>query len=207
MESLWSTSPCPMFVLQMAMQLVLVVEVEVVEAAVNTRGREHLYVLPLLTTSQPYSTLCRSLSERLRRLLAAHLGKIITKCGFMWIILNIRHLFLIYPKAKAYLIFPPSLIFRTHCTLYVFITDYIKDAFLAQLHIETAARLEQATKALDQWHTCKDLNQLRALKVSRPLLQVSLYQWVLMNSSVSRGSFLTYITNNNCFWLLKWSVT
>ncbi|KAK4309465.1 hypothetical protein Pmani_018910 [Petrolisthes manimaculis] len=65
----------------------------------------------------------------------------------------------------------------THCTLYVFITDYIKDAFLAQLHIETAARLEQATKALDQWHTCKDLNQLRALKVSRPLLQSSLSVW------------------------------
>lgn len=63
---------------------------------------------------------------------------------------------------------------RTHCTLYVFITDYIKDAFLAQLHVETAARLEQATKALDQWRTCKDPNLLKSLKVSRPLLHVSL---------------------------------
>lgn len=61
---------------------------------------------------------------------------------------------------------------RTHCTLYVFITDYIKDAFLAQLHMETAGRLEQATKALDQWKTVKDPAILRSLKVSRPVLQV-----------------------------------
>ncbi|XP_071536353.1 exocyst complex component 4 isoform X2 [Panulirus ornatus] len=65
----------------------------------------------------------------------------------------------------------------THCTLYVFITDYIKDAFLAQLHVETAARLEQATKALDQWRTCKEPNLLKSLKVSRPLLQSSITVW------------------------------
>lgn len=109
-ESLWAslhykadsqtgpTNPWPVLVLQMAMQLVLVVEVEVVEVAVNTRGREHLYVLPLLTTSRPYSTLFRSSSERLRRLLAVHLGKIITKWDFMFIIFNIRHLFQIFPQ-------------------------------------------------------------------------------------------------------------
>ncbi|XP_037788643.1 exocyst complex component 4-like [Penaeus monodon] len=65
----------------------------------------------------------------------------------------------------------------THCTLYVFITDYIKDAFLAQLHVETAGRLEQATKALDQWRTCKDPQVLKALKISRPLLQSSISVW------------------------------
>ncbi|XP_068208979.1 exocyst complex component 4-like isoform X1 [Palaemon carinicauda] len=65
----------------------------------------------------------------------------------------------------------------THCTLYVFITDYIKDAFLAQLHVETAARLEQATKALDQWRTCKDPQVLKSLKVTRPLLQSSISVW------------------------------
>lgn len=68
--------------------------------------------------------------------------------------------------------------FRTHCTLYVFITDYIKDAFLAQLHVETAGRLEQATKALDQWRTCKDPQVLKALKISRPLLQVKVTDFV-----------------------------
>nr|XP_045594627.1 exocyst complex component 4-like isoform X1 [Procambarus clarkii] len=65
----------------------------------------------------------------------------------------------------------------THCTLYVFITDYIKDAFLAQLHVETAGRLEQATKALDQWRTCKDPSLLKTMKVNRPLLQSSISVW------------------------------
>ncbi|KAK7083034.1 Exocyst complex component 4 [Halocaridina rubra] len=65
----------------------------------------------------------------------------------------------------------------THCTLYVFINDYIKDAFLAQLHIETAGRLEQATKALDQWRTCKEPQLLKSLKISRPLLQSSISVW------------------------------
>ncbi|XP_063877986.1 exocyst complex component 4-like [Scylla paramamosain] len=65
----------------------------------------------------------------------------------------------------------------THCTLYVFITDYIKDAFLAQLLRETEGRLEQATKALDVWKTVKDPATLRSLKVSRPLLQSSLSVW------------------------------
>lgn len=81
----------------------------------------------------------------------------------------------------SYLVHPPLhvLPFRTHCTLYVFITDYIKDAFLAQLHMETAGRLEQATKALDQWKTVKDSATLHSLKVSRPLLQVS-FKYVLI---------------------------
>ncbi|CAL4123115.1 unnamed protein product, partial [Meganyctiphanes norvegica] len=65
----------------------------------------------------------------------------------------------------------------THCTLYGFVTDYIKDAFLAQLHMETAGRLEQATKALDQWTTCKDPALLKQLKVSRPLLQSTMSVW------------------------------
>ncbi|KAK8729890.1 hypothetical protein OTU49_008375 [Cherax quadricarinatus] len=65
----------------------------------------------------------------------------------------------------------------THCTLYVFITDYIKDAFLAQLHVETAGRLEQATKALDQWRTCREATLLKTMKVNRPLLQSSISVW------------------------------
>ncbi|XP_042242487.1 exocyst complex component 4-like isoform X2 [Homarus americanus] len=66
---------------------------------------------------------------------------------------------------------------KTHCTLHVFITDYIKDAFLAQLHVETAGRLEQATKALDQWRTCRDPTLLKTMKVNRPLLQSSISVW------------------------------
>ena len=63
----------------------------------------------------------------------------------------------------------------------MFITDYIKDAFLAQLHVETAGRLEAATKALDQWRTCKDPQALKSAKVARPLLQVGNNLAVFLN--------------------------
>ncbi|RXG69635.1 Exocyst complex component 4 [Armadillidium vulgare] len=59
----------------------------------------------------------------------------------------------------------------THCTLSVFVMDYVRDAFLALLHVENANRLEHATKALDQWKTCGDAQTLRTLRINKPILQ------------------------------------
>ena len=59
----------------------------------------------------------------------------------------------------------------THCTLYAFLMDYIKDVFLGQIHADNGNALNSASLSLDSWKAITDSDVLRELKVSRPLLQ------------------------------------
>ena len=59
----------------------------------------------------------------------------------------------------------------THCTLYAFLMDYIKDVFLGQIHADNGNALNSASLSLDSWKAITDSDILRELKVSRPLLQ------------------------------------
>lgn len=64
-----------------------------------------------------------------------------------------------------------------HCTLYTFVTDYVKDVFLVQVQVEIANNTEAATKNLDAWKAYIDPEMQKNLNISRPLLQntVSVY--------------------------------
>jgi exocyst complex component 4 len=59
----------------------------------------------------------------------------------------------------------------THCTLYAFLMDYIKDVFLGQIHADNGNALNSASLSLDSWKAITDSDILRELKVNRPLLQ------------------------------------
>jgi exocyst complex component 4 len=58
----------------------------------------------------------------------------------------------------------------THCTLYAFLMDYIKDVFLGQIHVDISNSLNSASQSLDAWKSVVDTDELRRLAVSRPLL-------------------------------------
>ena len=58
----------------------------------------------------------------------------------------------------------------THCTLYAFLMDYIKDVFLGQIHVDISNSLNSASQSLDAWKSVVDSDELRKLAVSRPLL-------------------------------------
>ena len=58
----------------------------------------------------------------------------------------------------------------THCTLYAFLMDYIKDVFLGQIHADNGNALNSASLSLDSWKAITDSDVLRDLKVNRPLL-------------------------------------
>ena len=58
----------------------------------------------------------------------------------------------------------------THCTLYAFLMDYIKDVFLGQIHVDISNSLNSASQSLDAWKAVVDSDTLRQLQVSRPLL-------------------------------------
>ena len=59
----------------------------------------------------------------------------------------------------------------THCTLYAFLMDYIKDVFLGQIHMDNGDALNSASLSLDSWKAISDADLLRELGVQRPLLQ------------------------------------
>ncbi|XP_023334937.1 exocyst complex component 4 isoform X4 [Eurytemora carolleeae] len=65
----------------------------------------------------------------------------------------------------------------THCTLYAFLMDYIKDVFLGQIHVDISNSLNSASQSLDAWKSVTDSEILRNLKVSRPLLQSTVNVW------------------------------
>jgi len=58
----------------------------------------------------------------------------------------------------------------SHCTLYAFLMDYIKDVFLGQIHVDISKSLDSASQSLDAWKSVTDPDFLRTLQVSRPLL-------------------------------------
>ena len=58
----------------------------------------------------------------------------------------------------------------SHCTLYAFLMDYIKDVFLGQIHVDISNSLNSASRSLDAWKSVVDSDELRRLGVSRPLL-------------------------------------
>ena len=59
----------------------------------------------------------------------------------------------------------------THCTLYAFLMDYIKDVFLGQIHADNGDALNSASQKLDSWRAITDSDILRDLGVQKPLLQ------------------------------------
>ena len=59
----------------------------------------------------------------------------------------------------------------THCTLYAFLMDYIKDVFLGQIHADNGDALNSASLSLDSWKAITDSDVLRELGVQKPLLQ------------------------------------
>ena len=61
----------------------------------------------------------------------------------------------------------------THCTLYAFLMDYIKDVFLGQIHADNGDALNSASLSLDSWKAITDSDVLRDLSVQKPLLQSS----------------------------------
>lgn len=65
----------------------------------------------------------------------------------------------------------------SHCTLYAFLMDYIKDVFLGQIHVDISNSLNSASQSLDAWKSVTDSDVLRGLQVSRPLLQSTVSVW------------------------------
>jgi len=65
-----------------------------------------------------------------------------------------------------------------NCTLYGFITDYVKEIFVDKIKYEITEKLEtvsySTSKGLDAFKHVADANTLKALSASRPLLQVKL---------------------------------
>ena len=61
---------------------------------------------------------------------------------------------------------------RTHCALHIFITEFTRDVFLSQIHIEMGTALDEATRKLDMWKSVNPTESLQSTKATRPLLQV-----------------------------------
>lgn len=66
-----------------------------------------------------------------------------------------------------------------NCTLYGFITDYVKEIFVDKIKYEITEKLETVSysvvKGLDAFKHVADANTLKALNASRPLLQVTVF--------------------------------
>ncbi|XP_070541139.1 exocyst complex component 4-like isoform X2 [Ptychodera flava] len=59
----------------------------------------------------------------------------------------------------------------SHCTLHGFISDFIKDIFLGQVHCEINSKIELVTKGGDGLKSLIDASTQKMLGVSKPLLQ------------------------------------
>ena len=74
------------------------------------------------------------------------------------------------------------------CSLHVFVSELLRDVFLVRLHMDTARRQEQATKALDLWtttthHTYKVTSAAAGTSATKPdlqILQVGTYKFFLL---------------------------
>ena len=53
----------------------------------------------------------------------------------------------------------------THCALYEFLMDYIKDVFLGQIHSDNSKALDTASHELDSWKAISDVEVLRDYQV------------------------------------------
>merc|ERR1719351_647019 len=66
----------------------------------------------------------------------------------------------------------------THCTLYAFLMDYIKDVFLGQIHVDISNSWNCASQSLDAWKSVTDTEVLRDMsQQTRPLLQSTVNVW------------------------------
>ena len=61
----------------------------------------------------------------------------------------------------------------SHCTLYAFLMDYIKEVFLAQINVDNGNALNQASLNLDSWKSETDIDLLRTYKASSKSLLIS----------------------------------
>ena len=52
----------------------------------------------------------------------------------------------------------------SHCTLYAFLMDYIKDVFLGQIHVDISNSLNSASQSLDAWKSVSDSEVLRGYR-------------------------------------------
>ena len=52
----------------------------------------------------------------------------------------------------------------SHCTLYAFLMDYIKDVFLGQIHVDISNSLNSASQSLDAWKSVSDSEILRGFR-------------------------------------------
>ena len=50
---------------------------------------------------------------------------------------------------------------RSHCALYGFLMDYIKDVFLGQIRTDNSDALNEASLLLDSWKALTDIDVLR----------------------------------------------
>jgi exocyst complex component 4 len=59
----------------------------------------------------------------------------------------------------------------SHCALYGFLMDYIKDVFLGQIRTDNSDALNEASHLLDSWKALNDIDVLREHGMKKPLLQ------------------------------------
>ncbi|XP_077991947.1 exocyst complex component 4-like isoform X2 [Glandiceps talaboti] len=59
----------------------------------------------------------------------------------------------------------------SHCTLHGFISDFIREIFLDQVHCEINSKIEAVTKGGDGLKSLTDTSMFKSLGVSKPLLQ------------------------------------
>ena len=52
----------------------------------------------------------------------------------------------------------------SHCNLYAFLMDYIKDVFLGQIHVDISNSLNSASQSLDAWKSVSDSEVLRSYR-------------------------------------------
>ncbi|XP_040565491.1 exocyst complex component 4 [Lepeophtheirus salmonis] len=57
-----------------------------------------------------------------------------------------------------------------HCTLYTFLTDFVKDVFLFQINFDNMDDLNTASNALDIWEFENNIDTLKSLESSKPIL-------------------------------------
>lgn len=58
----------------------------------------------------------------------------------------------------------------SHCALHTFVTDFVANVFLGQVHQEAITAIELATKSMETWRACVDLETQKSLELPRPLL-------------------------------------
>ena len=62
----------------------------------------------------------------------------------------------------------------SHCPLYNYLMDYIKDVFIGQIRADNSDVLNEASIALDSWKVVTDVDSLRELNSKKPLLKVAI---------------------------------